>query len=210
MLLKTPISAEVLDVDSVRFRPHGRQSRIVAEVDLDLRPLGIHRDLRLERNALLDARQRHGVVDVVSGARAGRQRPDRCAHALLAVVEPVGDVPVESVPTDLIAHSEQLAFADTGGPDHPEVVAVPVLGHADSGRAHANHIVDVAVVLLDLHGREDQRPFLVDVAGRRRQRRRFELPMSAMCAFTTAVARWRPSSSTTGTMMQWSPAWEFP
>jgi len=37
-----------------------------------------------------------------------------------------------------------------------------------------------------------------------------ELPMSAMCAFTNAVARCTPSSSITGTTMQWSPAWELP
>ena len=66
------------------------------------------------------------------------------------------------------------------------------------------------VVLLDLHAREDQRALLVDVARRRRSVVGSELPMSAMCALTSAVERCRPSSSITGTRMQWSPAWELP
>ena len=44
-----------------------------------------------------------------------------------------------------------------------EIVAVPDLRHADAPPAHADDVVDVAVVALHLHAREDQAALGVDV-----------------------------------------------
>src|SRR6202035_2529647 len=182
-----------------QVQPAGQAVGVVAQVDLYLARLRVDRHGGLQTDALLDPPQRHGVVDVVAGAPSRRQGPDGGADALLAVVEPVLDVAVERVPADLFADLQQLALTHPGGSDHAEIVAVPVLRNADPRHAHADHVLHVAVVLLDLHAGEDQGT----VVGS-------ELPISAMWAFTSAVARRRPSPSMTGTTMQWSPAWELP
>ncbi len=73
---------------------------------------------------------------------------------------------MQPVPADIGRQRQKLALADAGGAHHGEVVAPPLLRHADAHLAHPHHVLDVAEVALDLHCRKDQRPFLIDVARR--------------------------------------------
>src|SRR5438094_627362 len=52
-------------------------------------------------------------------------------------------------------------LADPGGADHRQVVAVPLVGHPDPAAAHADDVVDVAVVALHANRGEDEAPLLV-------------------------------------------------
>ncbi len=66
MLLNTPISADVWDVDSVRFRPQGRQSGLLRR-SISISPAsGSTVDRHLHLHAVLDAGERDGVVDVIA------------------------------------------------------------------------------------------------------------------------------------------------
>ena len=86
-----------------------------------------------------------------------------CAIATLGVVEPLLDELRERLRPVLRAELLQARLADPGGAEHRQVVAVPLVGHPDPAAAHADHVVDVAVVALHAHRREDQAALLVDV-----------------------------------------------
>ncbi len=105
---------------------------------------------------------------------AGRQLPQRLDHAPLAVVEPLRDEAPDRLEPVLGTQLLQPPLGDPRGAERRQVVAVPLLGHPDAAPAHPDHVLDVAVVLLDADAREVQRAFLVDVARagvvRRRQR----------------------------------------
>ena len=66
---------------------------------------------------------------------------------------------------NFVAEVLDALFADAGGGEHAEVVAVPNLGDADALLAHADDVADVLVVLLDFDTGEDEGAFLVDVEG---------------------------------------------
>ena len=85
-------------------------------------------------------------------------------HQLLAVVEPLLGELGEGVPADLAAEGGDLPLADPRRAQHREIVAPPLVRHADAQAAHTHDVLDVLVVALDLHRREDQRAFLVHVA----------------------------------------------
>ena len=52
-------------------------------------------------------------------------------------------------------------------PDGGEIVAEPLIRHPDAAPAHADDVVDIAIVPLHLDAGEDQRTFVIDVPGRR-------------------------------------------
>ena len=132
-------------------------------------------------------------------ARCGSRRI-ALDHARFAVVEPFAGERAQRLPADLAADLRDLALADPRGAEHRQVVAAPLLGNADAHLAHAEDVLVVPVVLLDLDRRKDQRAFVIDVARRRPCRWwASELPQSAMCAFTSTVKWCAPASSTTGT-----------
>ena len=93
------------------------------------------------------------------------QLADRLVHHPLGVVEPLADEGLDrldAVALDRLAHP---ALADPGGADRGQVVPVPDLRHADPPTAHADDVVDVLVVLLDLDAGEDEAALGVDVLG---------------------------------------------
>ena len=71
---------------------------------------------------------------------------------------------VQAVPALLCPEGQKLAFADPGRAEQGKIVAAPLLGNADAGLADPDDVVAVAISLLDLYRREDERPFLVDIA----------------------------------------------
>ena len=105
------------------------------------------------------------VVDGDRGGAALGHSLNGGDHAFFGVVEPLFGEGVEGVPADLFAEGEDLAFADAGGADHGEEIAVPLLGDADAHLAHADDVLVEFVVFLHLDGGEDQCAFLVYVAG---------------------------------------------
>ena len=137
--------------------------RVVAQVDQDPGLLGADLDRDLERDAVGHPRKR--VVAGLDHRAPARQPADRLDHALLGIVEPVLGVLRERVPADLLAQRQQLALADPRRAERRQVVAPPLLGHADPGHAHADDVADVPVVALDRDPGKDQRALLVDVAG---------------------------------------------
>ena len=101
----------------------------------------------------------NGSWQPVAGDRALRHLRDHVRDAPLGVVEPLLDELRSTVSRPYFA--QQLLeprLADPRRADHREVVAVPLVGHADPPPAHADDVVDVLVVALDAHGREDQAP----------------------------------------------------
>ena len=84
--------------------------------------------------------------------------------AVLGVVEPLLDERAQRLAAVFRAQLLEPRLADARRTEHRQVVAVPLLGHADAAAAHADDVVDVLVVALHAHGREDQAAFLVDVA----------------------------------------------
>lgn len=93
------------------------------------------------------------------GGKTRQRRP----HPLLAVVEPALRLLVDRLPTEPVGELGEPPLADPGGAEQGEVVAPPLVGNADPGAAHADHVVDVLVVALHPDAGEDQGAFLVDV-----------------------------------------------
>ena len=110
---------------------------------------------------------RHPGLDRVVPLRALElalgQRADRLDAAALRIVEPLLREVAHRVGAVLGDEGLDRAFADAGRADGGEIVAVPLLGHADAALAHADDVVDVLEVPLHLDAGEDQRPFLIDV-----------------------------------------------
>ena len=135
---------------------------IVAEVDVDHRLHRVHVHHDLDRNPILGIGE--GVVHRRGHGPAARHLPHGSDHQLLAVVEPLLGKLGESVPADLVAERHSLALADSRRAERCQIVAPPLVRHADTQSTHAHDVLDVLVVPLDLNGREDQRAFLVHVA----------------------------------------------
>ena len=112
-----------------------------------------------------------------------RQSANRRYHALLAVVEPRLHVLSQRLPTILGAQSQQLPLTDARRSQRGEIVSPPLLGHPYAQHAHAHDIVDVAIVVLHLHRREDQRPFFVHVTRRRVIGRRYRVADVGLVGF---------------------------
>ena len=142
----------------------GQRIHVVGQIDLDPRVLTVDIDGHIDRDAVL-GRARHRVMAAGPAGRPARQLADRVDHPAFGVVEPLRREAVQRVPADLVGQRKQLALADTGGADHGEIVAPPLFRHADAHHAHAHQILVVAVVLLDLHTREDQRALVINVLG---------------------------------------------
>ena len=162
ILLKTPSSSVLSQQACDRLRPQGIASGIVAEVDVDDRLIGVDVDHDLDRDAVLGIGE--GVVHRGGHGPAARHLAHGRDHQLLAVVEPLLGELREGVPTDLVAEGHDLALADPRRAELREIVAPPLLRHADAQAAHAHDVLDVLVVALDLDRREDQRAFFVHVA----------------------------------------------
>ena len=140
----------------------GKVVGVVTQVDLDDAVRGAHAHPRADRDPVR-GRSRQRIV-----CREGRglglwQAADRGRDPALRVVEPLLVERLERVPADLLCQRPRLTLADSRGADHREVVAVPLLGHADAHHAHADDVVDVLAVSLHLHAGEDQGALLVDV-----------------------------------------------
>ena len=142
----------------------GQRIAVVSQVDLDPRIGRVDVHGHLYCHAIRRARDR--VVGAGDREAAGGQTFECVDHAPLAVVEPLGREAIQSLPARLVRESEQLPLAHTGGAQHGEEVAPPLVRHADAHAAHADDILDGLVAALHLHGGEDQRAFLVHVARR--------------------------------------------
>ncbi len=92
-----------------------------------------------------------------------RQPAYRLLHRPLGVVEPLADERLDRLQPVPLDHLLNPPFADPGRAHRGEVVAVPHLGNPDPAFAHPDDVVDVPVVLLDLHTREDEPALRVDV-----------------------------------------------
>ena len=139
---------------------------VVAQVHRHPRLVGVDVDRHVDRDPL-----RHPGLDRVVRQRALElalgQRADGLDAAALGIVEPfLGEVP-HRVGAVLGDEGLDRALADAGRADGGEIVAVPLLGHADAALAHADDVVDVLEIPLHLHAGEDQRAFLIDVRGLR-------------------------------------------
>src|SRR5689334_6128379 len=99
--------------------------------------------------------------------RARGEFANRRLHSTFAVVEPLRNEPLQRVPTELSAESENLPLTDACSAQQREVVPPPLLGCPDAHLAHPDNVVSIPEVLLDLHAREDQSALLVDVPRRR-------------------------------------------
>ena len=109
-----------------------------------------------------------------------------------------------------VAQRQQLALPDPRGAQRRQVVAPPLLRHADAHRAQAHDVLDVAVVALHLDGREDQRALLVDVPGGRHVRRRLGVADVGLVGLRQHGEAVPPGSSITGTRIEWSAGCEQP
>ena len=148
------------------------------------------------------------TVLVASARPAGRVADGGDGHAL-GVVEPLAHEGLDGVETELLAELLDAALADAGGGQHGQVVAVPDLGDADALAAHADDVVSVGVVLLDLDAGEDEGALGVDVDGFGRVgggdgiARVGEVGLGAGGEDVLA-------SKKTGTITVWSAAWVLP
>ena len=97
--------------------------------------------------------------------RRGRQGRDRPRHALLGIVQPVLDEGRDGFGAERRAELLEAPLANPRGTDQREEVAAPLLGHPNAPLAHADDVVVDRSAPLHEHTREDQRPFLVHVAG---------------------------------------------
>ena len=106
------------------------------------------------------------VATLVLEPGAG-QRLDGLRRAALRIVEP----PAHERPYRLCAvffdEGLEPPLADSRRADGGEIVAEPLVGHADAAPAHADHVVDIPAVPLHLDTREDQRPLVINVLSRR-------------------------------------------
>ena len=139
----------------------GHRIGVVAEVDVDHRVGRVHVHHDLDRDAVLGVGE--GVVHRRGLGPAARHLAHGGDHELLAVVEPLLGKLREGVPADLAAEGRNLALTDPRRAERRQVVAPPLVGDADAQAAHADDVLDVLVVALDLNCREDQRAFLVNV-----------------------------------------------
>ncbi len=136
---------------------------VIGQVDVDHRRLGVDAHLHVDRDAV---RQRpEGVVPAVAGDRPLRHLRDDVRHPPLGVVEPLLDELLHRLDAVLGDEVLQPALADAGRANHRQVIAVPLVRHADAAAAHTDDVADVGVVTLHADGGEDDPPFLVDVAG---------------------------------------------
>jgi hypothetical protein len=151
--------------------PRGDAVDVVAQIDFDARGLRIdgHRDV--DRDAFGE-QVAERVVAAMPGDGAGGHLADGVGHLGLGVVEPLGDELPHAVGSVAVAHALEPGLADAGRSDHGQVVAVPLVRHADAGLRHADDVGDVATVALDSHAREDQPAFGVLVARERHVGRR--------------------------------------
>jgi len=143
----------------VQARGHGVD--VVAQVDLDPPRIGVDRHLRPHRDAV--GERAHRVVRPLGLEGHPRQLLDRRRHPPLRV-EPLGDELAHGVDPVLVDDLLQPSLADPRRAEHRQVVAVPLVRHADPPPAHADPVADVLVVALHLRGAEDQRALLVVVA----------------------------------------------
>ncbi len=90
---------------------------------------------------------------------------DRFDHALFGIVEPVFGVSLQHLPSDVRTQLKEGLLPDAHSAQGCEIVAPPLLGHADAQAAHADNVVDIPIVLLNPDRMKDQRSFLIDVAG---------------------------------------------
>ena len=125
----------------------------------------------LERDAVGQARVRVVRASCRGACRCGSLL-DRLIHASLAVVEPLADDLADHVDAVVGAQLLEAPLGDARRAEAREVVAVPLVRHADAAPAHADDVVDVLVVALDAHARERERALVVDVLGARHVRRR--------------------------------------
>jgi hypothetical protein len=147
--------------------PRGQAARlaidIVGKVDGDPPALRVDLDLDLDGNAVRDAGE--GIVPGIDNRPAGGEPADRIDHLLLGIVEPKLRVSLQRIPADLAAQRQELARADSDGPERRQIVPPPLLGNADARLAHADQVLTILVVGLDFGGGEDQGPFFIDVDG---------------------------------------------
>ena len=163
---KNPDHGRGLGVGLGHVEPGGERVRVVAQVDLDFSPLriGPHRD---PDRQTLGRRAGKRIMGALARDLARGQTAERRHHPALAVVEPVPAMLGQHVPADLAAERQQLALPDPRRPDHCQIVAIPLPGHADPRPADPDDVLDVAIVFLNFDRGKDQRAFLVDVAGGR-------------------------------------------
>ena len=136
---------------------------VVPQVHLDGGLFAVDSNMRGDGDALF-RRAGHGVVRAVGGGLPCGEFFDGGDHELLAVVEPLLREVVQRLPAVFIPHGEHLALADSRSAYHGEVIAVPLLGHADAHPAEIDEILVVLEVFLHLGGREDERALLIHVA----------------------------------------------
>ena len=141
----------------VRLTPHGRQSglsrrstSIGAALGIDRRPstLIAMPSLAMPGNGIVAcwyARPRPAGIRRIAVDHAAA----RCSRTIAARRRASG------VPAELLAERQRVSRSPIrAAPSIAEVVAPPLLGHADAHLAHPDDVVDVSVVLLDLDARE--------------------------------------------------------
>ena len=70
------------------------------------------------------------------------------------MIEPLRGKGCKLVPADLATQLKSFTLADPRRTDHGQKVAPPLLRHADAQATHADNVVDIPIVLLNLDGME--------------------------------------------------------
>ena len=155
----TPTMPALRAVDSVRFRPFGRQSRIITQIDDDLPGFGINVYRDRKRDPV--RRTGKGIEARPASDAPCRERRDLRRHHAFGIIEPLGDKAFHRVRAKGGAELLQPPLGEPYGTENRKVVTVPDIEATDATLRHPNDVADLAVVLLYAHTRKNQGAFLI-------------------------------------------------
>jgi len=169
------VGRQVVEHAGARARQHGGLTEVetaflgvvvVTQVDRDGALIRVDRGGDVDVHAVGEYAGNGVMLDRVvpgPGGELADLLSDAHRTVLLVRITKVAD----QVVAVLLAHLLETTFADTRRAHTGEVVAVPLIGHADTVLRHPDDVGDVLVVFLDLDTGPVESAFLVDVLRRR-------------------------------------------